>query len=159
MKGRLKHDNSTRDKKEEKKHCNRLNIDFRNGPCGKKQVWKKKKENQGTLPGKIFHVWFIGDRSFSSCPWLFLCNFVDTNAAPLVCLLLVQRALESMLFYIFNPRADSNSRRKSIHGFHPCGNLIQSKIKKKEICPDMRSKKKKKALTGIQCLLCTKALN
>lgn len=69
---------------------------------------------------------------------------MDTNAAPLVCLLLVQRALESMLFYIFNPRADSNSRRKSIHGFHPCGNLIQSKIKKKEICPDMRSKKKKK---------------
>ena len=30
-------------------------------------------------------------------------------------------------------------------------------MKKKEIHPDMRSKKKK-ALAGIQCLLCTKAL-
>lgn len=113
---------------------------------------EKKRENQGTLPGKILHVWFTGDRSFSSCPQFFSCNFVDTNAAPLVCLLLVQRALESMLFYIFDPSADSNIRRKSIHGIHPCGNLIQRLKRKKFVLTWEAKEKKKKALTGIQCL-------
>ena len=32
------------DEKEWKKHCHTLNIDLRNGPHGKKQVWKKKRE-------------------------------------------------------------------------------------------------------------------
>lgn len=88
---------------------------------------------------------------------------MDTNAAPLVFLLAVQHAPESMLVYIFSPRGDSNIRRKSIHGIHPCGNLMQTDIQKKEIHPDVRSKRKKKkekktALAGIQCLLCAKAL-
>lgn len=86
---------------------------------------------------------------------------MDTNAAPLVFLLAVQRAPESMLVYIFSPRGDSNIRRESIHGIHPCGNLMQTDIQKKEIHPDMRSKKRKRektALAGIQCLLCAKAL-
>ena len=110
----------------------------------KKKTSLKNKENQGSLPGKILHVWFIGERSFSSCPQFLFCNFVDTNAAPLVFLLAVQHAPESMLVYIFSPRGDSNIRRKSIHGIHPCGNLMQTEIKKKEIHPDMRSKKKER---------------
>lgn len=143
MKVTLKRENSTIHRKEQKLHYNTFNTDFRNGPRGKKeQVWNIKKTKEVFL-AKYFtsDSWGIGHclpvrTSFSVILWMW--------TQPHSCFFSWFNVPQILHYSPFStPVVTLNIRRKSIHGIHPCGNLRQSKMKKKEIHPDMRSKKKK----------------